>query len=46
MISASLPIISADTLQSLPAYYRALAKHLADTGRVVIKEHSEEVKTA
>jgi hypothetical protein len=37
---------SSDVVDSLPLYYRALAKHLADTGRAIIEfsEKPEEEK--
>jgi len=39
MKSASEPIIlSSDVVKGLPLYYRALVKHLVNTGRAIIKE--------
>ena len=41
MKSALRPIIlSSDVVKKLPLYYRALAQHLANTGRAIIKETS------
>lgn len=44
MILAPLPDIpyfSSDVVNSLPLYYRAMAEHLAETGRMVITEKRE-----
>lgn len=42
MTSASEPIIfSSDVVKSLPLLYRATALHLANTGRVIIKDSEQ-----
>ena len=44
MTSASegnIPSFSADVVNGLPLYYRALAATLAETGRIAIKDTSE-----
>ena len=42
MLAQDPIILFSDVVDSLPLYYRALALHLADTGRVVIKDTLEE----
>jgi uncharacterized membrane-anchored protein YhcB (DUF1043 family) len=42
---AQVPSFSADVVNSLPLYYRALAEHLAETGRAVIEDTSEKERT-
>jgi len=37
-----IPSFSSDVVDSLPLYYRALAHHLAETGRAIIKEKEQE----
>jgi hypothetical protein len=47
MTSASegnIPSFSRDVVENLPLYYRAMAEHLAETGRAVIKGTSEKQK--
>jgi len=39
-----IPSFSAEVVDSLPAYYKALARHLADTGRAIIEDPSEKPK--
>ena len=39
--SSEVLTISSEVFDSLPLYYRALAHHLADTGRAVIEDPSE-----
>jgi hypothetical protein len=36
-----IPSFSPDVVESLPLYYRAMALHLADTGRAIIEYPSE-----
>lgn len=36
-----IPSFSSDVIKSLPIYYRAVAEHLADSGRVIIRDPSE-----
>lgn len=36
-----IPSFASDVVDSLPLYYRALAHHLADTGRAIIEYPSE-----
>jgi len=42
-MSSSLEVLtfSSDVVDSLPLFYRALAHHLADTGRAIIEDSSE-----
>jgi hypothetical protein len=40
-ISLDQLVISPGVFESLPLYYRAMAQHLADTGRVIIGDPSE-----
>jgi uncharacterized membrane-anchored protein YhcB (DUF1043 family) len=42
--SSEVLTISLEVVNSLPAYYRALAHHLADTGRAIIEDPSEQPK--
>jgi hypothetical protein len=42
MLAQDPIILFSGVVNGLPLYYRALAEHLADTGRVVIKDISEE----
>ena len=47
MTSASegnIPSFSVDVVDSLPLYYKALAQHLADTGRAIIESPSEKIE--
>jgi len=40
-----IPSFSSEIVDSLPLYYRALAQHLADTGRAIIESPSEKQET-
>lgn len=39
-----IPSFPLEVVDSLPLYYRAMAHHLADTGRAVIEDPSEQPK--
>jgi len=39
--SSEVLIFSSEVVESLPLYYRAIAEHLADTGRAIIGDPSE-----
>jgi hypothetical protein len=39
-----IPSFSSDVVQDLPAYYRVMAHHLANTGRLVITDSSEKTE--
>ena len=39
-----IPSFSADVIAALPLWYKALAHHLADTGRAIIEDPSEKPK--
>ena len=41
-----IPSFSSEVVESLPVYYRALAKHLAHTGRAIIKNSSDKARDA
>jgi hypothetical protein len=42
MLAQDPIILFSDVVDSLPLYYRAMAQHLADTNRIIIKGSSEE----
>jgi uncharacterized membrane-anchored protein YhcB (DUF1043 family) len=46
MSTSDVLTFSSEVVESLPLYYRALAKHLADTGRAIIEDPSEKGKEA
>jgi len=39
--SSEVLTLSSDVVESLPIFYRAMAQHLAETGRAIIKGPSE-----
>jgi len=39
-----IPSFSSEVIDSLPLYYKALAHHLADTGRAIIESPSEKIE--
>jgi len=41
-----IPSFSSEVVESLPVYYRALAKHLAHTGRAIINDSSDKARDA
>jgi len=45
MLASEVLTFSSEVVDSLPLYYRALAHHLADTGRAII-EPSEQTDKA
>jgi len=45
MSASEVLTFSSEVVDSLPLYYKALAHHLADTGRAIIEDSSEKGKT-
>jgi len=43
--SSEVLTFSRDVVESLPLYYKALAQHLAETGRVVIQDPPGKTET-
>ena len=41
-----IPSFSSEVVESLPVYYRALAKYLAHTGRAIINDSSDKARDA
>lgn len=39
-----IPSFSSEVVESLPVYYRALVKHLVNTGRAIIVDSLENVR--
>jgi hypothetical protein len=45
MSASEVLTFSSEVVDSLPLYYKALAYHLADTGRAIIESPSEKQET-
>jgi uncharacterized membrane-anchored protein YhcB (DUF1043 family) len=44
MSTSEVLTFSSDVVETLPLYYRALAQHLATTGRAIIEDPSEKAE--